>query len=257
MTTRPRNASPRAESALRVRIKELMPNIVDVIKPANKMIGVGPEGDVRPRAIAIIRSIHAIMPADRDEERKRHREVKALVERLQEAAADMPEYARYDKALKQMLEDSKASAKGRRIEARQNLASARMVYDLLLDGGFGAPTLHQDGQYVITTALMIEAATGREISTFTLSQGACKEHFDEHQAEHLYGVPEENLEAYKTDNPFPYFKKKGSRRRAAPLGNTELDRLMLAIDEDYRRQREEAARSYPALDELLDEQGIT
>jgi hypothetical protein len=245
--------TPSSQSLLRRRIVEHMDNILDIIKPENKMIGLGWEVDVRRWLIDIIRTIARLEPAPP----KRHGKVNSDIKRLQSTIRDLPEYASLKPALDRAFEESKrrAGAKGTRINKQQADLAARCAYVLLLEGGFGAPTLNEDGQYVRLTALIIDAATGRGSSEdiegkVKTAARACSRHFKELQEDHLYGVPADEREAYKRESPYPYSRRR--RRpsyRAGSAKHGEIDRLLQA----HARKRVETARTDPTLDELLDE----
>jgi hypothetical protein len=203
-----------------------MGDILKEIKPENKMIGLGPEGDVRPRVIRIIREVATLKTSH-------HRKVKRLAERLLEAVKTR-EYGHLRPMLEETIEAAKRGT-STRINMQRMLLAAHLAYDLLLNGGFGTPTLTEDGKFVRLTALIVEVATDSECHT---AGRACRRYFKELkvQAATVLG----------SDSSYPYVQR--GRR---PRRRTEPDDV-----EEARRRRVEAARSYRPLDELLDKMGV-
>jgi hypothetical protein len=220
-----------------------MPNIIDVIKPEEKISGVGPDEDVRPWVVAIIRGIESFKPTTRDT----HAKVRDLAKRLKSKINGLPEYADLTQAVNKLHERGEQSA-GMRTTRRnwqQVQLAARRAYDLILEGGFGVPNLTGEGQYIRLTALLVEAATGREGGT---AGKACREYFKELQAQYRYGVPEEEWEKYGL---FPYSKK----QRGMELSEETMRMLKpISGSEEYRRKLLDLRRK--SLDELLDEIGV-
>jgi hypothetical protein len=242
-------------SPLRRRIVEHMVGILEIIDPENKPIGFGEEGDVRPRIINIIRGIASLTPVPPD----RHRTVAARAKKLRSAIAGLPEYAHLAPALSRAIAEGeeKGRAKSIRVSKQRVDLAAAYAYDLMIDHGFGVPTLDENGMYVNLTARFLEAATGRGSSK--TAARACARYFKAEQGRALYGVPEEELATYKKNNPYPYSKpgrRAGAAAGAADASSSDFDRWMMRYMDEAIRERKKAARQYPLLDELLDAMNV-
>jgi hypothetical protein len=230
-----------------------MPKILEVLRPEDKVSGFGIEGDIRPSIISDIKVIEAFKVEPPSVIRDRNLAVITAAKRLRLAIRGMPERAALDALAERCVKDSEQKVEaiapkgkldrrsGDAPNTQQNLLAARLVYDLLLDNGFGVPTLDSDGQYVRLTALVIKAATGR-LCNRAMAGKACSLHFKDLQAERLEGLSEDEQTKELKQDPWPY-----SRRGRRP-------RVMLSSDEEALcRRRLEASRHYLPLEQLLDE----
>ena len=251
---------------LRTRIKERMPKILEVLRPEDKVSGFGIEGDIRPSIISDIKIIEAFTPEPPSVVRDKHTAVAKAAKRLRLAIRGMREYAALDAPLERCVKDSERVADAVAPEGRlnrsggatsntqQNLLAARCAYDLLLDNGFGVPTLTEDDQYVQLTALLIETATGRPCSATTASR-ACKQLFEVLLAERGVSVSlsESEQAAELEQDPWPYSQSNRRPRVVSSSGRDERTDEVSAWSEAHRRRHLEASRHYPPLEQLLDD----